>query len=93
MDWQATGDSWPGGQPDQDPGLPGRPGLPAGFDHGGAWAAAAPSAALAAALERAAGPEDLYDGRGAPTRWSGSPGSGRRSSRGRRRASSPRCAR
>ena len=22
MDWQATGDSWPGGQPDQDPGLP-----------------------------------------------------------------------
>jgi len=103
MDWQAAGDSWPGGQPDRDHGLPDRdhglpsqdhgllgrghrpphhdPGLPdrghrlprqepglsrqaAGFDHGGAWAEAAPSAALAAALERAAGPEDRYHGAG-----------------------------
>ena len=65
MDWQPADDSWAGGQPGQDPGLtrpPGLPGLPAGFDHGGAWATAAPSAALAAALEAAAGPEGLYDG-------------------------------
>ena len=34
----------------------------AGFAHGGAWAGAPPSAALAAALEAAAGPEDLYEG-------------------------------
>ena len=33
-----------------------------GFDHGGPWETAAPSAALAAALEHAAGPEDLYPG-------------------------------
>jgi hypothetical protein len=83
MDWQATGDSWPGGQPDQeyglprqDPGSPARgprlphqdpassrpPGSPAGFDHDGPWAEAAPSAALAVALERAAGVDDLYAG-------------------------------
>jgi hypothetical protein len=66
MDWQATGDSWPGGQPGQDHGLPGLPrgvpGLPAGFGHGGPWADAVPSAALAAALEHAAGPAGLYDG-------------------------------
>jgi hypothetical protein len=59
MGWQATGDSWTGGAPDQDPGLPG---LPAGFDHDGAWSAAAPSAALACALEAAAGPDDRYPG-------------------------------
>ena len=63
MGWEATGDSWAGRQPGQDPGLPGSPGLPAaGFEHGGPWAEAAPSAALAVALERAAGPEDRYDG-------------------------------
>src|SRR5579863_447468 len=56
------------------PGVPGRPrsvpgpfGLPAGFDHGGfdhggAWETAIPSAALAVALEQAAGPGDLYAG-------------------------------
>ena len=59
MGWQATGDSWTDGQSGQDPGLPE---LLAGFDHGGPWAEAAPSAALAAALERAAGPGDLYEG-------------------------------
>jgi hypothetical protein len=64
MDWQATGDPRPGGQPDREHGLPHPPGSPAGFDHGGTWAEAAPSAALAAALERAAGPEDLYHGAG-----------------------------
>jgi hypothetical protein len=64
MDWQATGDSRPGGQPGQESGLPG---LPVGFDHGGTWADAAPSAALAAALERAAGPEDRYHGAGTDT--------------------------
>ena len=65
MGWQATGDPGSGGTPDRDPGLPGPPGLPgiaAGFGHGGAWEAAAPSAALAAALEHAAGPADRYDG-------------------------------
>ena len=61
MDWQATGDSRPGGQPGGPRGLPG---LPADFDHDGTWAEAAPSAALAAALERVAGPEDRYHGAG-----------------------------
>jgi hypothetical protein len=68
MGWQANGDSWKGEMPDQDPGLPGPglpwPGLPAGFGHGGPWEAAAPSAALALALEHAAGPEGLYPGVG-----------------------------
>lgn len=59
MGWQATGDSRTDGQSGQDHGLPE---LLAGFDHGGPWAEAAPSAALAAALERAAGPADLYEG-------------------------------
>ncbi len=61
MDWQATGDSWAGGEPGQDPGLPAQAGLPAGFGHDGPWSTAAPSAALAAALEHAAGPADLYE--------------------------------
>ena len=61
MGWEATGDPRTGGTPGRDAGLPG---LPAGFDHGGPWEAAAPSAALAFALERAAGPADLYDGAG-----------------------------
>ena len=39
-----------------------RPAPPEGFEHGGAWAAASPSAAVAAALEAAAGPQDRYDG-------------------------------
>jgi hypothetical protein len=56
MDWQATGDSWTGGEPGQDPGLP------ADFGHDSPWAEAAPSAALAAALEHAAGPAGLYEG-------------------------------
>src|SRR5450756_1660065 len=60
MDWQAD-DSRPGGEPGQGDGLPG---LIAGFERGGAWGAAGPSAALAAALEAAAGPEDLYEGAG-----------------------------
>jgi hypothetical protein len=38
------------------------PELLAGFEHGGAWEAAMPSALLAAALEAAAGAEGLYDG-------------------------------
>src|SRR5580658_270423 len=58
-----------GAQADDDPG-PGeapRPGgslpeLLAAFEHGGAWEAASPSAGLAAALETAAGPKELYDG-------------------------------
>src|SRR5579863_6832132 len=65
MGWQATGDPGSGGTPDPGPGLPGPPGLPgiaAGFGHDGAWEAVAPSAALAAALEHAAGRGDRYDG-------------------------------
>ncbi|HTR92923.1 MAG TPA: hypothetical protein VMI73_14420, partial [Trebonia sp.] len=58
MDWQAAGD-WLGGTPGRDPDLPA---LLAAFGHGGAWEAAAPSAALAGALERAAGPGGLYEG-------------------------------
>jgi hypothetical protein len=54
MDWQATGDSWAGGDPAQGPGLP-------GFGHGGPWSTVAPSAALATALEDAAGPAGLYE--------------------------------
>jgi len=38
------------------------PELLAGFEHGGAWAEIVPSAALAAALEAAAGPESRYEG-------------------------------
>src|SRR5580692_5195643 len=64
MGWQATDGPWAGGTPGQDPGLPGPPGLPAGFGHGGPWAEAAPSAGLAAALQHAAGPAGLYDGAG-----------------------------
>jgi hypothetical protein len=64
MGWEVTGDSSAGGQPGQDPGLPGPGGLTAGFGHDGAWAEAVPSAALAAALERAAGPDDLHEGAG-----------------------------
>src|ERR1700735_3708454 len=59
MGWQASSDSPAGGTPG---GEPGPPGLAARFEHGGPWETAAPSAALAFALERAAGPEDLYDG-------------------------------
>ncbi len=50
------------GLPRRQRGLPRPPGVPAGFDHGGGWAEAVPSAALAVALEQAAGPEDLYPG-------------------------------
>src|SRR5579862_6069223 len=58
MDWQAD-DDWQGDEPSPDKGLPE---LLAAFAHGGAWGSAAPSAALAAALERAAGPGALFDG-------------------------------
>ena len=60
MGWEAAGGSWTGGQPGGDHGLSGPPGPPAGFEHGGPWETAVPSAALAFALEHAAGPEDLY---------------------------------
>ena len=59
MGWQAAHDSWPGEVPGQGESLPE---LLAGFEHGGTWDAAAPSAELAAALETAAGPEGQYDG-------------------------------
>jgi hypothetical protein len=64
MDWQTADDSRPGEQPGGGSGLPRPPrlqGTTAGFDHGGTWATAAPSAALAVALETAAGPARLYD--------------------------------
>ena len=65
MDWQASRDPWPGGNPGRDDGLPGTPGMPgasAGFEHGGPWDGAAPSAALAAALEAVAGAGHRYGG-------------------------------
>src|ERR1700722_111852 len=67
MGWQADRDSGPGEVPGRDDGLPSLPGLPsllAGFDDGGRWDAAVPSALLTAALEAAAGPEGLYEGAG-----------------------------
>jgi hypothetical protein len=74
VDWQPTGGSWRGETPDPEPSLPGLPrpprpsqppglpGLAVGFGHGGDWETAAPSAALASALEGAAGPDDRYEG-------------------------------
>ena len=59
MEWQADRGRWPGGASGQGEGLP----EPlAGFARGGVWETAAPSAALAAALEAAAGPDGLYAG-------------------------------
>ena len=60
MGWEAAGGSWTGGQPGREHSLPRPSGLPAGFDHSGPWETAIPSAALAFALEHAAGPEGLY---------------------------------
>ena len=60
MGWQAA-DSNPGSGRVPGPGER-RPASLAGFGHGGAWAEATPSAALAVALEAAAGPEGLYEG-------------------------------
>jgi hypothetical protein len=62
MGWQAA-DSSPG--PGEVPGRGERcPASLAGFGHGGAWAGEPPSAAVAVALEAAAGPEALYEGAG-----------------------------
>ena len=58
MGWQPERDSWPGAIPGQDS----VPDVPPGFAHDSPWATAAPSAMLAAALEAAAGPDDLYEG-------------------------------
>jgi hypothetical protein len=59
MGWQASNEPWAGE-------APGRGGLllelPASFAHGGAWDDAPPSAALADALEAAAGPDGSYAG-------------------------------
>jgi hypothetical protein len=65
MGWQADRGPWPGGIPGEGDGMPGQPwqpSEPAGFEHGGPWDGAAPSASLAAALEAAAGAGDRYDG-------------------------------
>ncbi len=59
MGWQADHDAQPGEEPGRGVCLPE---LLAGFEHGGVWAGVAPSAALAGALEAAAGPDDLYEG-------------------------------
>ena len=59
MGWQADHDPRPGEVPGRGEC---RPASLAGFDHGGTQAGAPPSAALAAALEAAAGPGDRYDG-------------------------------
>ena len=61
MGWQADRSSWPGEVPGQGEGLPG---LLAGFEHGGVWEDASPSALLAAVLEAVAGPDGLYEGAG-----------------------------
>src|ERR1700722_3142986 len=74
-DPSAGGTPGRGPRPPAPAGLPRRPGLPAApaglgpagshpaaFGHDGSWAQAAPSAALATALEHAAGPAGLYDG-------------------------------
>lgn len=59
MGWQPGHASWTGDVPGQGEGPP----WPhAGFEHDGAWDRAVPSAALAAALEAAAGPDGLYAG-------------------------------
>jgi hypothetical protein len=59
MGWQGDRNPKPGAAPG-----PGErcPAPPEGFGHGGTWAAAPPSAGLAAALEAAAGPDDRYNG-------------------------------
>ena len=59
MGWHADRDFRPGGAPGRGQRLPD---LPVGFAHGGVWDAAPPSAALAGALEDAAGPDGLYEG-------------------------------
>jgi len=59
MGWQADDSSRPGELPGRGEGMPKHL---VGFDHGGTWDAAAPSAMLAAALDAAAGPEGLYEG-------------------------------
>ena len=59
MGWQADDEPGPGEAPGEGGSLPE---LLAGFEHGGAWDAAAPSAGLATALETAAGPRELYEG-------------------------------
>ena len=61
MGWQADSNLGPGEVPGQGEGLPE---LLAGFGHGGTQAGAPPSAALAAALEAAAGPGGPVRGRG-----------------------------
>src|SRR3984957_18120600 len=74
-DPSAGGTPGRGPRPPAPAGLPRRPGLPAApaglgpagshpaaFGHDGSWAQAAPSAALATALEHAAGPAGLYEG-------------------------------
>ena len=61
MGWQADSSPRPGEVP--GPGER-RPVSDGWFGHGGSWAGEPPSAALAVALEAAAGPEGLYDGCG-----------------------------
>ncbi len=59
MGWQAEHDPRPGEKPGQGEF---RRASPGGFQHDGALAGAPPSAALAVALETAAGPDALYEG-------------------------------
>ena len=59
MGWQADSSPRPGEVPGRGEC---RPAPCAGFGHGGSRAGAPPSAALAVALEAAAGPEGLYEG-------------------------------
>jgi hypothetical protein len=59
MGWQADPNPRPGEVPGRGES---QPAPVVGFEHDGTWAGAPPSAALAAALEAAAGPDALYDG-------------------------------
>jgi hypothetical protein len=59
MGWQGDRNPRPGQVPGRGER---RPAPPEGFEHGGPWAAAPPSAAVAAALEATAGPDARYDG-------------------------------
>src|SRR3984957_19940310 len=59
MGWQADPNPRPGEVPGRGES---QPAPVVGFEHDGTWAGAPPSAALAAALEAAAGPDALYYG-------------------------------
>ena len=65
MGWQATGDPWTGGAPDRDARGPAPTAwTPAGFDHGGPWAAVSPVRGARRRPGARCWAGDLYDGAG-----------------------------